>query len=286
MTSKRPPGRKLIVTADDVGIHRGMTLGAITAHERGIVTGCSVVPGGADFEAAAELLRHRLSLAVGVHLRLVDGRPLCAAREVPSLVEPGGAFASSWFGFVRRYLAGKVDLAEVEAEFRRQIEAVSAAGLTVSHLNSHQHLHMLPGVFGVVVQLAQEHGIPYMRLSADRGARRVRAARRVMLTCLSLCASLARRRARGVERVRIGDAAIGIAQAGHLTSGLIGALLDHVVGVTELVCHPGVDQGAIARGFDWGYEWQNETDALCSPGLRSAMTAAGIDLVSPAGVGV
>ncbi|MBV8546255.1 MAG: ChbG/HpnK family deacetylase [Acidobacteria bacterium] len=49
--------RRLIVTADDVGLHPGMTAGAIRAHRDGIVTACSLVANGVAFYDAVERLR-------------------------------------------------------------------------------------------------------------------------------------------------------------------------------------------------------------------------------------
>ncbi len=68
------PRRQLIVTADDVGLHRGMTGGAIRAHRQGIVTACSVVANGAAFDDAVARLRDVPSLEAGVHLALVEER--------------------------------------------------------------------------------------------------------------------------------------------------------------------------------------------------------------------
>src|SRR5687768_3715380 len=72
--------RRLIVTADDVGLHPGMTEGAIRAHLDGIVTACSVVANGAAFDDAVARLRDVPSLEVGVHLTLVEEHPLTAIR--------------------------------------------------------------------------------------------------------------------------------------------------------------------------------------------------------------
>ena len=278
-----PPrtARRLVVTADDVGIHRGLTLGAVAAYERGIVTACSVVADGADFDAAATLLRDREALAAGVHLRLVDGRPCCAPGEVPTLVEPGGAFAPGYPQFVGRYLAGKVDLADVERELRRQIELVVDAGLRVRHLNSHQHVHMLPGVFRTVAKLAEEFGVRYVRLSVDRGGAAGSAPRRLALAALALLGRIDRRRARR-RGVAVCDGTIGIAAAGRLDVGRIAALLPRVAGLTELVCHPGLDQPALAAALGWGYAWELEVEALCDPAARAALETEGIELTSPA----
>jgi predicted glycoside hydrolase/deacetylase ChbG (UPF0249 family) len=274
--------RLLVVTADDVGLHAGMTNGALTAHERGVVTACSVVPAGRDFGRAAERLRAIPSLAVGVHLTLVGARPLSPPGEVRSLVGPDGALLPGFGAFLRRYSVGMIRPGEVERELRRQIEAVRDAGLSVTHLNGHQHLHVLPRVYEVVLRLAVEYGIAYVRIPVDRRPRRGPLARRLAVAALARFARAARRREPTYERPRSGDATIGIAQAGHLTVERIEELLPFVEGVTELVCHPGLDDQGIAAEFPWGYEWETETRALCDPALRGALVGAGITLISPA----
>jgi len=158
--SRRSLSRFLVVTADDVGLHAGMTDGAIEAHARGIVTACSVVPAGRDFARAAGRLREHPSLAVGAHLTLVGARPLSPPVEVPSLVGRDGALLPGFGAFLRRYYAGSIDPGDVERELRRQIEALLAAGLKVSHANGHQHLHVLPRVHEVVLRLPPSTGSP------------------------------------------------------------------------------------------------------------------------------
>jgi predicted glycoside hydrolase/deacetylase ChbG (UPF0249 family) len=278
--------RYLLVTADDVGLHTGMTQGALEAHERGIVTACSVVAGGRDFPRAAELLRDRPSLAIGVHLALVGGRPLSPPGDVRSLVTRDGAFLPGFGAFLRRYCAGRIHLDEVERELRRQIEALLGAGLTIRHANGHQHLHVVPRVHEVVLRLADEYGIAFLRIPIDRQPRRVKWPRRFALVALSRLGKAAQRRTHRHPRLRAGDGTIGIAEAGHLTVERITRLLPRVQGLTELVCHPGIDERALAAAFPWGYEWERETHALCDPILRGAIHEAGITLVSPADLAI
>src|ERR1043166_978032 len=152
---------RLIVTADDVGLHRGMTDGAIQAHESGIVTACSVVANGAAFKHAVERLRDYPKLSVGVHLALVEERPVAA--DVESLVGAGGLLHGSYYDFIPRYFARRIRLDEVEREFRAQIEALLGAGITLRHANGHQHLHLLPRIFSLVQRLAEEYRIPEAR---------------------------------------------------------------------------------------------------------------------------
>ncbi len=235
--------KQLIVTADDAGLDPGMTAGAIEAHRNGIVTACSIVANGLAFDDAVERLREAPSLSVGVHLTLVEERALTTGEPLPR----------NWMRFV---LSRRGD---IERELRAQIEKVLTTGLRVTHLNSHQHLHMM--FFPLVERLAAEYGIGYVRNVRDRGG--PFGVRKLIF--------------RAIEKP--GRATIGVVEAGHLTSSRIIRLLDFVEGTTELVVHPGLDVGGYAH---WGYEWDEETRALCDPRVRDALDARGIQLIGPA----
>jgi predicted glycoside hydrolase/deacetylase ChbG (UPF0249 family) len=250
--------KRLIVTADDVGLDRGMTAGAIEAHRRGIVTACSIVANGRDFDDAVARLRDVPSLEVGVHLTLVEERALTTGQTMPR-------------NYIRFLLTRPRN---VEPELRAQIDKVLATGLRVTHINSHQHLHLWPRIWRVVSRLANEYGIKFVRVVNDRGGKR----RRLAMWALNRVAagfSPPVRRPQGRRYT------IGIADAGHLNADRIIDLLDFVDDTTELVTHPGVG----VRGYShWRYDWETETRALCDPRVREAIAVRGIQLVVPSNV--
>src|SRR5712691_1039438 len=240
--------KRLIVTADDVGLDRGMTTGAIEAHRHCIVTACSIVANGREFDDAVARLRDCPSIEVGVHLTLVEESALTTGEAMPH-------------NYVRYVLSRRSDS---ERELRAQIERVLAAGFRVTHLNGHQHLHQLPRISRIVRRLASEYQINYVRVVNDHGG----AQRRVAMAVLNMLGDRSRR-------------TIGVAEAGHLTAERIVALLDHVSDVTELIAHPGVNVSGYAH---WKYEWDAETRALCDSRVREAIEQRGIRLVAPSHV--
>lgn len=272
--------KRLIVTADDAGLHPGMTLGIAKAFDQGVVTAVSLVANGRAFDHAVEILQDRPGLDVGVHLTLVGEQPLSPPREIPSLVGSDGAFLPGFQAFAARYALGRVAPEDIETELRRQIERILATGLPVVHLNSHQHLHALPRVFEAALELAAELGIPFVRIPREPAlVRRLwrQPFRSAQLAVLHAFGGRARHHLtsgiRGVETV-------GILDAGHLTRvRLLGSLAD-AGAVTELVCHPGLDKAALSAEYDWGYDWDEETAALCDPGLPALLHEAGFELTS------
>jgi chitin disaccharide deacetylase len=246
--------KSLIVTADDVGLHAGMTSGAIRAHQQGIVTACSIVANGRAFDDAVSRLRDVPSLEVGVHLTLVEEQSLTGIR-----------LPRSW----KTFLFSRLSSEAIEKELRAQVEKVFANDLRVTHLNSHQHLHMSPRVFRIVTRLAEEFGIRYVRVVDDRGGR-AGVFRKAAVRVLSALGRSARRP--GLTN----DRTIGVLEAGHLQD--VVPLLDHVEGLTELVTHPGI--GVESYGH-WKYRWDVETNALTMPALRDELERRQIRLIAP-----
>lgn len=273
-----PDRRRLIVTADDAGLHESINAAIVRTHREGIVTACSVVANGAAFADAVERLKTVPSLSVGVHLTFVEEKPLLPLDAVRSLTNRAGSFVTDYRRFVARALGGRVNWLELERELRAQIERVAASGLPVEHLNGHQHLHLLPPVLTIVRRLAREYSIRYVRIVNDRGGS-ASLLRLPQIALLNTLGRIARRRLRG-DAVS-NDSTIGVRAAGHLTTEVITALLPQVRGVTELVCHPGADDDALERAYGWRYGWAREAEALTDPKLRAAIESLRLDLITP-----
>lgn len=274
--------KKLIVTADDIGLHPGMTQGALAACDAGIVTAVSVAAVGRAFPEAVERLRERQTAGpdVGIHLTLVGERPLSPPESIPSLVGRDGAFVRGYPALARRWLLGRLAPAEIEAELRAQIERLLAAGLQVVHANAHQHLHVLPQIFEIVLRLAEEHGIRWVRIPAEPALGRRWTPRAVQLAGLNHLGRRARRRLLERERLRAPQRTLGLLDAGQLTVERLRRILPFAGDVAELVCHPGIGDRELAAAYGWRYRWEEETAALCDPRVPGMLREAGIELTS------
>jgi predicted glycoside hydrolase/deacetylase ChbG (UPF0249 family) len=189
-----------------------------------------------------------------------------------------------WTRFLRRCALGLIRIDHVERELRAQIERVLNAGLRPSHLNGHQHLHLLPRVFGVVLKLARDYGIGYVRTVSEPATLACGPVRAASIGVLSQLGRTARKRAR-LHAIATNDKTLGVLDAGHLTADRLLGLLGEVDGLTELVCHPGDGDAALASAYDWRYEWTAETDALCDPRIAAAIAEQRIALGTPSKCG-
>jgi predicted glycoside hydrolase/deacetylase ChbG (UPF0249 family) len=154
--------RRLIVSADDYGLGAAVDRGIIRAAQAGSVTSVGVMGNLATPLGIRALATAAPRASIGVHLNLTTGRPLSAPGDVPSLVDATGSFRPLG-ALATHALRGRVRRADVVRELGAQIAAVRAAGVAVDHLDSHEHVHLIPGVLGAVIEVAKRTGILALR---------------------------------------------------------------------------------------------------------------------------
>jgi predicted glycoside hydrolase/deacetylase ChbG (UPF0249 family) len=172
-------------------------------------------------------------------------------------------------------MLGRIREAEIEDEMSAQVARARDAGLRVSHLDSHQHVHLHPALLPAVVRVARRFGI-----GAVRAAPRVASRRSLRAVLVGLAARLGSRRLRAAG-IRTPDALVGIAETGRLDeAGLRAVVAALPEGTSELVCHPGSGDGAIASSYAWGFRWDEEAAALTGPTIREALRREGVRLIA------
>ncbi len=144
---------RLVVNADDLGLHESVNDGIIRAHRDGIVTSASLIACGRAFEDALLRCRSCPEMGLGIHLTLVEERPVTSIEKVPSLVDQDGKMPRSYKEFTRGWLSGKIRERDVQTELEAQVKQVLENGVRPSHLDSHQQVHCLPGVWKIALWL-------------------------------------------------------------------------------------------------------------------------------------
>ncbi|MBL8957469.1 MAG: ChbG/HpnK family deacetylase [Myxococcaceae bacterium] len=266
---------RLVVNADDLGLHPRIDEGIFRAHGEGIVTSASLLVAGTTAPKAARAAAER-GLALGVHLCLTSHLTPSAAPHRVRWLAPGGRFRSDWRELAAAWLAGLIPSDEIELELAAQVARAREQGADVDHLDVHQHLHLLPGMARLVEGLAERLRLPLRwpaELPRPTWLRRPGAwAKTSLLSALGFA-----RPARGAHRVP----AVGLFDSGGLTEArllkLLGRLTD---GDWELMCHPGLAPATVPEDPAWRYDWEAELAALCSPRVREALRQHGISLVT------
>ena len=249
--SPGPTARRLIVNADDFGLTEGVSRGILRAHRLGLVTSTTVLASlsrQAELDAEAAAAR---GLGLGLHLNLTWGRPVSPAETVPSLVDAEGRFGRDQAPSGER---ARPD--DVRREGEAQIEAFTRRfGRAPTHLDSHHHVHRLPRVVDAVVGVALAARLPVR--SQDAGLPRRPPPQR--------------HRHDGPLRGRSGGRAVLDGRAPSEPAR------DLPVGLTELMCHPGLFEEDLAYSR-YGRQREVELAALCDAKARATIERLGIRL--------
>lgn len=265
----------LIVNADDYGLTSGVSRAIIDAHRRGIVTSTSLLALAPGFGKTVEWLEDVPELGCGAHLAVVgEDPPLLSAREVPTLVDRSGRLRLSWRQFLPLAAAGRIDPDDLRREFAAQIDRILDSHLDIDHIDTHQNLHLWPMVQKVVLDLGDEHGIKAARVtrSSSRGV----VGRAVTALGRRLESECDRRGWCYPEET------VGLDEAGHLPLGAMVSSLARLASSrarsAELATHPGEADDPDRARYQWGYQWPDELEALCSKTVHAAIGELGFRL--------
>jgi len=278
--------RKLIVTGDDFGLAVPVNEAIEEAHRRGILTTASLMIGGAAARDAVERAKRLPSLKVGLHLVLVEGRPVLPLEAIPDLVDERGEFCFEPVVAGINYFFRPRVRRQIEAEIRAQFLAFQEAGLLLDHVNAHNHMHLHPTVLGLILKVGREFGLRAMRVPYEPVFPSWRASRRGLVSKLAGWMLLypwiqilkVRLRRAGI---RCNDFVFGLNDSGHLHQDIFLRLLSCVPqGVTEIYCHPATRRCAELDRTMPDYEHEQEFKALVSPAVREAIAASGFQRIA------
>jgi len=274
---------RVILNADDFGLAPAHTRRVAALRAKGLLSDVSLLANGTSFDEAAVGLREAGIFETGVHLCITGGeRPVSAPRDVPSLLS-GVSFRAHWPGVLLALTAGRIRRAEVEREWEAQIARAEGAGLRVTHLDSHQNLHLHPLLFPVAVALARRFRVPFVRAPGagdPPGRPDAPPLSRLRARLLALLGSRGRRlldEAGLPEPPRV----LGLAEAGHMTAARFArAIANLPEGDYEVALHSGDEDDVTRARYLWGYDWRGEAEALESGAVAAALAARGIAAVS------
>jgi chitin disaccharide deacetylase len=274
---------RVVLNADDFGLAPAHTRRVAALRAKGLLTDVSLLAVGTSFDAAVLGLRGAGALETGVHLCITGGeRPISAPRFIPSLLA-GEFFRPHWRGVLVALTAGRIRRAEVEREWEAQIVRAEGAGLRVTHLDSHQNLHLHPLLFPVAVAVARRFRVPFVRAPRGDdppGRPDAPPLSRLRARLLALLGDRGRKQldvAGFPEPPRV----LGLAEAGHMTAARLERAVSNLPeGDYEIALHAGDEDDVTRARYHWGYDWREEAEALESGAVAAALAARGIATVA------
>jgi hopanoid biosynthesis associated protein HpnK len=268
--------KNLIITADDFGAAIQVNEAVERAHRDGILSAASLMVAGAAAQDAVARAKTMPKLRVGLHLVLVEGKPVLPATAVPDLVDKTGHFRTD----MARAGAAMFFLPKVRAQLRAEIEAQFAAfaatGLAFDHVNAHKHFHLHPTIAGLMVEMAAAYGVKGARVPLEPQAVLAQIEAHKSSGVVALTAPFARGLKRRFRRAGIAapDSVFGLAWSGAMTPARVTGLIEHLPeGLSEIYLHPATGPYA---GSAPGYQYEGELAALTDPRLPPLLAAKAV----------
>ena len=272
--------RRLIVTADDFGLAEEINEAVEMAHRQGILSAASLMVAGPAAADAIARARRMPKLRVGLHLVLLEEKPVLPPADIPGLVDGSGRMRRDLVRLAFELARSKRLRSQLREEIEAQFAAFIASGLRLDHVDVHKHYHLHPIVGRVVIAASRRHGAPAVRVPAEPQSviRRIENRRTTAASvALASWASLLRWQVRGAGLLAP-DAVFGLTWSGELTDRRLLALLRHLPrGVNEIYTHPAVKDRFC--GSAEGYRYSEELNALCAAEVLAQVSRSRLDPV-------
>ncbi|MBB4041445.1 hypothetical protein GGR34_003122 [Microvirga flocculans] len=277
--------RNVILCADDFGLADGVSRGIVELAEMGRLSATGAMTNMPGWRRAAPNLRPLKSrIGIGLHLNLTTGSPL---GPMPGLA-PSGTFPPLK-ELLAKAVRRRLDPAEIARQIARQLDAfVEAHGADPDFVDGHQHVHVLPVVGPVLIEVLKERGYAgrlWLRDPSDSPASILRRSvgRNKALIVKSLSRGFAGRAHAAGFRTNKGFSGFAPFDLSVPAGRIFEEAFSHLGPVPLVMCHPGYVDDEL-RGLDPAVESREDelkylkSDAfgefLKERGLRLASTIA------------
>jgi hopanoid biosynthesis associated protein HpnK len=263
--------RTLITVADDFGLSVAVNEAVEQAATHGILTSASLMVAGPAAADAVARAKRCPNLHVGLHLVVIEGRPVLPPETISGLVDHTGAFPSDQLRLGVNYFFRPAIRRQLAAEIHAQFAAFAATGLALDHANAHKHMHLHPTVGRLMIGIGREFGLRAIRIPAEPAFPGQALGNRLLRHGSRLLRAQA-----NAAGLRCNDHLIGLTQTGHMTPAALSAALATLPpGLSELYVHPAIRRDPDLIRLMPRYEHAAEHAAL-----MGTLLPCGIELTS------
>lgn len=139
---------KLRITADDLGLTKGINYGIYDVCLNGVVNCVSLMMNLKHTQHGFDLIK-KLNIPIGVHLNVTTGMPL----------EPCDKLTE--FGYFKPVHDFNLVIDAIESEYTHQIEKALSMGIAIEHLSTYDDLQFTHGEINeLLLKLGEKYSIP------------------------------------------------------------------------------------------------------------------------------
>jgi len=155
---------KLVINCDDLALTYGTTNGIQRCLEFGLTKSASILVNGTAFDYTIKIIKNVnfSGVGMGIHLNLTDGPAFSK-----DLANNQGNYKHNFISILKESVTNEKIIDSINEDFEKQIQKLISTKITIDHIDSDKHVHMIPKVFEVTAALAAKYKIPYIRISRE-----------------------------------------------------------------------------------------------------------------------
>ena len=228
--------KRLAIVADDFGKNNSVNEAIIRLGKECLITGAAIMPNGRYLDRGLEqLAAENINIDYCAHLNITDNLPLLAN----SFSDRG----ISLHNFLIKMATGTLNYRGIRDEFTAQIDSLLDRNINIVQLNTHHHIHYHLPICSILIDIAQSHNIPFIRMPFESFVSiKDTLSIRNCLKRLTKLNQYSFSRKLSLGGVKATNHFTGLYATPYLSKDYLNQLLNRLnPGLTELVCHPTYD---------------------------------------------
>ncbi len=152
------------INADDFGLNSSVNNAIIEAFEKDYINSTTLMANMPGFDHAICLIhKHQLALKTGVHLVLTEGTPLTNKIQSVDFLFAGKTRLKNHL-LKSVFFLNKEQEELIFKEFSAQIGRIVGSGISITHIDTHHHVHEFYCILKIIMKIKQTYNIPFIRI--------------------------------------------------------------------------------------------------------------------------
>ncbi len=237
-------------------------------------------------EHAIKSARNLPELNIGLHLVLSNGKAKLSHSKIPKLVNKIGEFQTSEFYSGIKYFFDIKAREQLKKEIRAQFEAFKETGLRLDHVNAHNHMHLHPTIFNLIIEIGRDYNLTAIRIPNEPPLNSITKNKKEFIirylrwVFFMLFTSPMKKKCIK-NNISFNDIIFGFNDSGHMDIEKLVRIIPHISnGITEIYTHPSTENNYDNNSGLNNYDFEKEFNALINARTKRVIDKFNIKLSS------
>ena len=239
---------------------------------------------GPAVDDAIEKAKIHPKLNVGLHLVLTNGKAILDHSEIPKLINNIGEFRTSQFYSGIKYFFSIKTRKQLKKEIRAQFEAFSKTGLKLDHVNAHNHMHLHPTIFNLIIKIGYDYNLTAIRIPNEPPLNSIVDNKKEFMVryfrwIFFMLFTVPMKKKCVKNNIIFNDVIFGFNDSGHMNIEKLVRIIPHISnGITEIYTHPSIENNYNGNSGLNNYEFEAEFNALINARTKRVIDKFNIKL--------